>query len=1485
MANRDEILRFVVQTEQGKDLLGLAKDIAAVGDAAGQAESEANAFLAEFASASRLQAAADQFRALGRSVIEYEGKIRTAKAQVSVLGKEISSTAEPTRKQEAAFAAAKRELDRLTTTQDRQRSALRELRSELQAGGISAANLARGAQELGARSLAAADGLRDLATRTRQAAADAEALAARQRDAVSAATQLAAAYASDGLRGHRERQQQAAAAAAALTQKEGEVAKVVRELAAASQADGLASLAKGIEAVAEAAGKGEPKARELVDEFRRLNEAGNAVNSLAQLKARLQETGERLAQARRGLAELNTQFSVSERSTKEFADAYRLAQKVVDDLAREERLLEVEVKKASGTVQKHGLDVNNLSRAEQALGDRTQKTTQALREYITALNAAGQGSDKAKKKTEDSVSAFDKLRGGINSTASAALKLTGLSAAISAALSGLGAGALFSGAIESATKFEQKLTAISAVTGASKAEMAQFKKAAEAATRVTTFSASEAADALLELAKASGDAKAATEQLAPTLNLAQAAGIDTAESAQILTTTLTQFGLAASDAARVADLFVTEANSTEDSVSKLGNAMSYVAPLARQLGLSLEDTTAIIGALAKESFKGERAGTALRNVFSQLSDPASKFSEALRGLGITSTNFIEVIKKIVAAGDRGKVALLALDAEARPAIQALVNSGAKNLDVLAAALKNSGGEAERQAVKMGQSFDGASKRLSNAFDQLRRDLVEPILEPVAAQFDDVAKRVRAFTETADFEKIIAAIKSFALQATDALIELGKGVDYSALAAQIQNFSKDATEFFKELKDNAGEALTVVSAVVDGFVTVWNSLQAVVLTAATVVAAALTSLAHQALLFAKAMSKVPGAGEAMKGVVEKLTDVVGGLTAVTEDFGRRAGKNFKETGEAAERFGEGLGKAGSAAETNAPKVAKVGEAAGDAAPKVEELGNKLNLIPNYTGPAANAVEQVRGPVRDFGRDALLGAQHITRFSDATQKLGGGPVADATKKVREAEAALSALNRSTEKTPYALQQAERAVREARAELERVKESAGKAKQGSDDVKGAFHDLGIVSQAALREAAESARLNFESIRASSGKTAAGIADTRNAFIAYAEKVIESVAAADAATRAKAESTLRAIAAQIGAVDKLNAAFAKSGASANLYKPPTDGLRQMGSAAQKTASDVKSVGDASQESGNKTSDFAERGGDALAALTNQIAGVRSEFLALGETAAKAFDDAFANASRAFTSIGPGIGFDSIRAALRTAQDEVQASVDKQRDALASLTASLNLYAETGQSAFSGVAAQAQFSVAGLDSLKIAIDSGTGSFDLLGRQELGPLQAAIEAARAKTAALQQQAKQATESLRNMAQSTQDEIDRLRGNEASIEDRRHQARMQEIQDEAALAGETGSQAAQDALAAENELHALRMANIQKENAERAKNNGGGGGSSAPAAPPAPARPSNSSGGGATKPVINVTIQGNVIGNEDYTRQLSKDLRRFWERGG
>lgn len=365
---------------------------------------------------------------------------------------------------------------------------------------------------------------------------------------------------------------------------------------------------------------------------------------------------------------------------------------------------------------------------------------------------------------------------------------------------------VFTDGITSAQSFEKAIAAVGVVTGATGDELAALKQAAEDASGA--FSAEEAANGLAELARAGLSATESIAALNPALNLAQGQNIGVAESAELLTTTLTQFGLAAEDAGRVADVLAKSADSTATSVTQAGNALSYAAPLARQLGISLEETTAIIGGLANAGFRGERAGTALRNVFSGLLDPTSKFSTALRQAGINTTDFGEIMAELEKRADGGKSVLLALDAEARPAILALAQQGSAALGELNAAMDEAAGTSQRAAETIGNTFSGALDRLGNAFDKARRALAEPIINELTDDFQEFTRRVEAFAKSEQFREIAQQIGDFVDGAAKDFLTFIENVDFDQAAEGAKEFIADLRVLASVAADVGGVLLKV-----------------------------------------------------------------------------------------------------------------------------------------------------------------------------------------------------------------------------------------------------------------------------------------------------------------------------------------------------------------------------------------------------------------------------------------------------------------------------------------------------------------------------------------------------------------------------------------------------------------------------------------------------------------------------------------------------
>ena len=91
----------------------------------------------------------------------------------------------------------------------------------------------------------------------------------------------------------------------------------------------------------------------------------------------------------------------------------------------------------------------------------------------------------------------------------------------------------------------------------------------------------------------------------------------------------------AADAAHVADVWLPMQIRPNSSVAETGEAMKYIAPLARAAGLSFEETAAAIGIMANAGIQGSQAGTTLRGALCRLSKPTEDMPQAMEELGIS----------------------------------------------------------------------------------------------------------------------------------------------------------------------------------------------------------------------------------------------------------------------------------------------------------------------------------------------------------------------------------------------------------------------------------------------------------------------------------------------------------------------------------------------------------------------------------------------------------------------------------------------------------------------------------------------------------------------------------------------------------------------------------------------------------------------------------------------------------------------------------
>lgn len=192
-------------------------------------------------------------------------------------------------------------------------------------------------------------------------------------------------------------------------------------------------------------------------------------------------------------------------------------------------------------------------------------------------------------------------------------------------------------AVNSAANFEQRLSAIRAVSGATASEMDLIRDAALRIGKDTSFSATEAASAMEELSKAGISTNDILGGVADaTVALAAAGEIDLPQAATIASNALNIFGLTAQDMTRVTDVLAQSANASAIDVSDMGMALSQAGAVANLVGLSFDDTAIAIGQLGDAGIRGSDAGTSLKTMLSNLQPATEAQATAMSELGLVT---------------------------------------------------------------------------------------------------------------------------------------------------------------------------------------------------------------------------------------------------------------------------------------------------------------------------------------------------------------------------------------------------------------------------------------------------------------------------------------------------------------------------------------------------------------------------------------------------------------------------------------------------------------------------------------------------------------------------------------------------------------------------------------------------------------------------------------------------------------------------------
>lgn len=277
--------------------------------------------------------------------------------------------------------------------------------------------------------------------------------------------------------------------------------------------------------------------------------------------------------------------------------------------------------------------------------------------------------------------------------------------------------------------FDSSMSKVQATSGATTQELKKMSDEAVQLGQKTAFSAKEAADGMENLASAGFTTNEIMQAMPGMLNLAASGGLAVADAADIASSSLRGFGLDASKSGHVADVFAQTAATTNATVTNVGEAMTYVAPTAHSLGMSIEETSAAIGEMSDAGIKGSTAGTTLRSSLVNLAKPTKEAQKVMDDLKFSAFDasgkmkpFGEVLgelkDKTKGLTQEQKASALAtlFGKESLSGMMVLVDDGKTKYDKLTGSLDKSNGAADKMAKTMQNNAKSAIEQMMGSLE-------------------------------------------------------------------------------------------------------------------------------------------------------------------------------------------------------------------------------------------------------------------------------------------------------------------------------------------------------------------------------------------------------------------------------------------------------------------------------------------------------------------------------------------------------------------------------------------------------------------------------------------------------------------------------------------------------------------------------------------------------------------------------------------------
>lgn len=482
--------------------------------------------------------------------------------------------------------------------------------------------------------------------------------------------------------------------------------------------------------------------RDTQKSLRELNGQASRIDGFRKASTQLAVTGQELKKAKQEAAALAIQFRNTEQPTRAQAQAMDAARKSAAALQLKHNSLRQALQRQRQELSQAGINTRTLAADERRLKTNISETTAQLnrqREALARVSAQQAKLNAVKQRYQAGKEMAGKMAGA--GAAGVGIATAGTMAGVKLMVPGY--------------DFSLKNSELQAVLGVDKQspEMQALRKQARQLGDNTAASSDDAAAAQVIVAKSGADKDGILAQTPAILNMSLANKKTMEENATLLIGTKSAFGLADDKASHIADVISMAINKSQATFEGLSDSLTYVGPVAKDAGVSLEETAAMLGALHDAKITGSMAGTGGRAILSRLQAPTGQAYAAIKELGVKTMDskgntrpIFTILKEMQASfeknklgtGQRAEYMKTIFGEEASSAASILMTAAASGkLDNLTKLIKESDGKTEELVKVMQDNLGGDFKEFQSAYEAVGTDL-----------YDQQETSLRKLTQTA-----------------------------------------------------------------------------------------------------------------------------------------------------------------------------------------------------------------------------------------------------------------------------------------------------------------------------------------------------------------------------------------------------------------------------------------------------------------------------------------------------------------------------------------------------------------------------------------------------------------------------------------------------------------------------------------------------------------------------------------------------------------